>query len=197
MRKILNGIKFACLVLLVLLLANALIIFSIAKSRPNFDHADAAIVLGAAINTPALTNRTLEAARLAREDKVDLLVFSGGKIADSDISEAAYMDLVIQRFASDISTPYVLEEQSNTTYENINNSKVKLGEQGISTDSSVVIVSDEYHLARGVLLAKRAGFSKVYWSAPEPSYYTREALRYYYFREFMAMINYIPKFIFG
>lgn len=179
-----------------IILLNALFIYGVAHKQPNFEHADAAIILGAAINTPALSNRTKTALDLFQEGKVDRLVLSGGKIADSDISEAQYMEKVINRFSEENVT-YILEDQSHNTYENIRNSKQKLLEAGQGTDSSVVIVSDEFHLARGVLMAKREGFETVYWKAPEPSYYSVKDLRFYYMREFFAMFSYIPKFIFG
>ncbi len=191
--KILKYFLFAVLVVLVV---NVGFIYTIAKSRPEIERADAIIVLGAAINTPALTNRTAEGLRLYQDRKAEVMVLSGGKISESDISEAEYMEKVINRF-SDEPVEYLLEENSGTTYENIKNSQAKLREAGRSDNGSVIIVSDEFHLARGVLLAKRAGFETVYWSAPAPNYYSQEQLRFYYFREFMAMINYIPKFIFG
>ncbi|HAG27618.1 TPA: hypothetical protein DCG61_02460 [Patescibacteria group bacterium] len=191
--KILKYFLFAVLVVLIL---NVGFIYTIAKSRPEIERADAIIVLGAAINTPALTNRTAEGLRLYQDRKAEVMVLSGGKISESDISEAEYMEKVINRF-SDEPVEYLLEENSGTTYENIKNSQAKLREAGRADNGSVIIVSDEFHLARGVLLAKRAGFETVYWSAPAPNYYSQEQLRFYYFREFMAMINYIPKFIFG
>ncbi len=175
---------------------NILLIYGVAQTRPEFERADAAIILGAAINTPALTNRTTTALELYTAGKVERLVLSGGKISESDISEAQYMEKIIKRF-SDQEVEYILEDQSHSTYENIRNSTQKLAEAGQGTDSSVVIVSDEFHLARGVLMAKRAGFETVYWRAPKPTYYSAQDLRFYYVREFFAMINYIPKFIFG
>ncbi len=179
-----------------IILLNALFIYGVAHTQSNFQHADAAIILGAAINTPALSNRTTTALDLYQEGKVDRLVLSGGKIADSDISEAEYMEKVINRL-SNVEVEYILEDQSHNTYENIRNSKQKLSEAGQGTESSVVIVSDEFHLARGVLMAKREGFETVYWRAPEPSYYSLQDLRFYYMREFFAIFSYIPKFIFG
>lgn len=189
-------LKYVFGILGLAVLLNVFLIYGIAHKQSNFEHADAAIILGAAINTPALSNRTTTALDLYKEGKVDRLVLSGGKISESDISEAQYMEKIIKRF-SDKEVEYILEEQSHNTYENITNSKQKLSEVGQGTDSSVVIVSDEFHLARGVFLAKRAGFETVYWRAPEPSYYSAHDLRFYYVREFFAMINYIPKFIFG
>lgn len=178
-----------------LLVADASSIWIVAHHRPEIKNADAAIILGAAINTPALSNRTKEGLQLFEEGKVKLLVLSGGKIADADISEAEYMEKVINKNASE-PVEYILEENSHSTYDNIKNSKALLEQQGKDV-KSVVIVSDSFHLARGVLLAKRAGFEDVYWAGPNSGYYSRKELRYYYFREFVAMINYIPKFIFG
>lgn len=160
--------------------------------------ADSAIILGAAINTPALYNRSLEGLRLYEAGKTEVLVLSGGRISDKDISEAGYMKKVILK-NSDPSTSsgskiiqrIILEENSHTTFENIENSK-KL----IPNAKSVIIVSDKYHLARGVLIAKRLGFSSVYWSAPDSGYYPKEELYYHYFRESIALLAYIPKFLF-
>lgn len=172
-----------------LLDAGTLAFFSL--YRPEIPQTDAAIILGAAINTPALYNRSLEGLRLYQQRKTNLLVLSGGRISDEDISEAAYMKKTILKneFAP---VPFVLEDQSHTTYENIKNSK-KL----IPDAKSIIIVSDIFHLARGVIMAKREGFAHVYWSAPDPNYYNKKDLAFYYFREFVALIDYIPKFIKG
>lgn len=173
------------------LVADAALIWGIAHVRPEIKHADAIIILGAAINTPALTNRTKEGLELYEEGKADVMVLSGGKIADADISEAQFMEKVIKKNAQrDVN--YILEEESHSTYDNINNSKAKLGDK-----ESVIIVSDAFHLARAFLMAKRAGFETVYWSAPSSGYYKRDELRFYYLREFAAMFNYLPKFISG
>lgn len=171
--------------------ADALLIWGIAHTRPEIKHADAIIVLGAAINTPALTNRTKEGLEIYEQGKADVMVLSGGKISDSDISEAQFMEKIIAK-NSDGEVNYILEDQSHNTYDNIKNSKAKL-----EGKTSVIVVSDAFHLARAVLMAKRAGFDDVYWSAPSSGYYSRPELRFYYFREFVAMINYLPKFIFG
>ena len=177
--------------LLFLLAADAVLIWEVAHNQPEIDHADAIIILGAAINTPALRNRTLEGLEIYEQGKADVMVLSGGKIADEDISEAEYMKKVIDKNAKG-KVNYILEEESHNTYDNIKNSQKMLGDK-----ESVVIVSDSFHLARAVLMAKRAGFETVYWNSPSSGYYSREELRFYYIREFVAIINYLPKFIFG
>lgn len=174
-----------------LVAADLVLVWGIAHIRPEIKHADAVIVLGAAINTPALTNRTLEGLELYESGKADVMVLSGGKISEADISEAQYMEKVIKKNATK-KVNYIFEEESHSTYDNIKNSKAKLGDK-----DSVIVVSDAFHLARAVLMAKRAGFETVYWSAPSSGYYRHDELRYYYFRELIAMFNYLPKFIHG
>jgi uncharacterized SAM-binding protein YcdF (DUF218 family) len=145
--------------------------------------------LGAAINTPALYNRSLEGLKLYEEGKANEIIASGGKISDEDISEAAYMQKVIKKNSS-TTVPVILEDQSRNTFENIKNVKAKA-----PNVKSIIVVSDEFHLARAVLVARREGFYPVYWDAPEPTYYRRSELFYYYFREAVAIIDYLPKLI--
>lgn len=183
--------KLAIAIFILLLIADLALVLGLAHFRRDIKKADAVIILGAAINTPALYSRTIEGLHLYQDGKADRLVLSGGKIADADISEAQYMEKVLKANSSQL-PEYIMEEQSHNTYDNIKFSREKLGDK-----VTVIIVSDEFHLARAVLMAKREGFDEVYWSAPEPSYYSAAELRFYYFREFMAMLSYIPKFISG
>jgi len=174
-----------------ILIVDALVIAFFSIYRPAIPKADAIIILGAAINTPALYNRSMEGLRLYQDGKANILVLSGGRISDQDISEAKYMDKVITKNAQGL-VPVMLEDQSHTTYENIKNSKALLPDA-----KSIIVVSDKFHLARAVLVAKRAGFAHVYWAAPQPYYFSKSELAYYYMREEFAMIAYIPKFIFN
>lgn len=184
-------LTYGAIILGMVIAADAALVWGIAHVRPDIEHVDAIIILGAAINTPALSNRTKEGLKIYEQGKADVMVLSGGKIADEDISEAQYMEKVIKKNSRE-KVNYILEEQSHNTYDNIKNSKAKLGDK-----DSVIVVSDAFHLARAVLMAKRAGFETVYWSAPSSGYYRRPELRFYYFRELIAMLNYIPKFISG
>lgn len=189
MKYLFRVIKFVFIFIVLLLVIDAVLIFSFAHWHPEIKKADAIIVLGAAINSKAATNRAVEALRLYEQGKAPVIVASGGKIADPDISEASYIKKVVRK-NSEKEINVITEDQSSNTYENIKNSKAKIPDA-----KSAIIVSDQFHLARGVLLAIRNGFWPVYWSAPSDSYYGKETLRYYYFREFVAILNYIPKFI--
>lgn len=173
-----------------LLLDLAVVVF-FGLYRPQVKPADAIVVLGAAINTPALYNRSLHGLKLYEEGDAKVMVLSGGRISDKDISEAGYMRKVIEGNATG-PVPLILEEDSHSTYENLKNTKAKIG-----SDKSLIIVSDEYHLARAVIMAKRNGFGPVYWSSPKATYYKNSELAFYYLRELVAMLAYIPKFIMG
>ena len=159
--------------------------------RPHIQKADAIVILGAAIYTPSLKNRSLEGLRLYEAGDAKGVVVSGGRISDKDISEAGYMQKVIEGNATG-PVPIIIEDQSHSTYDNFKNTKAKIGK-----GKSIIVVSDAFHLARGVIMAEREGFKVLYWSAPKPYYYSKKDLLYYYIREDFAMIDYIPKFIFG
>jgi len=188
MWKILKWLFAAVVVFFVL---DAAIIWGFAHVRPQIPKADAIVILGAAINTPALYNRSLEGLRLYEQGKAPVLVLSGGVDYPKSIPEALYMQQVISNNTSSVPQT-VLDPDAHSTYENLKNSRRIMGR-----NKSVIIVSDEYHLARGVLIALRQGFYPVYWSAPKPSYYSKKDLTLYYLREMAAMVDYIPKFIFN
>ena len=170
-------------------LASLLFVIIFGQTKPGIPKTDAVIILGAAINTPALYNRSLEGLSIYESGKADLIILSGGRVSDKDISEAGYMKKVIYRHASG-TLPIILEEQSHSTFENLENAKILAPQV-----KSLVVVSDRFHLARGVLVAKAAGFKPVYWSAPDQSYYPLNELAFYYVREAVALISYLPRLI--
>lgn len=174
-----------------LILLDLAVVVFFGAYRPKIKSADAIVVLGAAINTPALYNRSLQGLKLYQEGDAKIMVLSGGRISDKDISEAGYMRKVIEANSKQ-PVPLILEEESHSTYDNIKNTKAKIG-----SGKSLVIVSDEYHLARAVIMAKREGFGPVYWSSPKANYYKNSELAFYYLRELVAMFAYVPKFVFG
>lgn len=184
-------LQIIILAAIALVIADVAVVLIFAHYRPPVGQADAIIVLGAAINTPALTSRTMEGLKYYREGKSKVMIFSGGRISDADLSEARYMQKVVLKNTAPGDQPtMILEEDSHNTYENLKNSREKL-----PNVHSVIIVSDEFHLARAVMTAKALGYGPVYWSAPEPNYYQPLELQRYYAREVAAMIAYIPKFL--
>ncbi len=155
------------------------------KDRPS----DAVVVLGAAPNSPAIRNRADLGKKLYLEGLAETIILTGGVTSSKDESEAKNMARFLSKNAS-TSLPLVLEESSTNTFENLENS------QGLVPQlSSIIIVSDTYHLPRAFLIAKRLGYRDVYWASPDSSYYRPSELAWYYLREMVAIIAYVPRFL--
>lgn len=170
---------------------DVLVILFFSFYRPVIKKADAIVVLGAAINTPASYNRSLEGLKLYQAGDAPLIILAGGVDYPHSLPEAEYMQNVILHNVSVVPS-MLLDTTSQSTFQNLQNTK-KL----ISGGKSIIIVSDSFHLARAVLTAKRLGFNPVYWDSPKPIYYDARELLYYYGREVFAMVDYLPKFAFG
>lgn len=119
----------------------------------NIQPADAALVLGNAVNkggrpNPCLRSRVAAAADLYHAGKVPKLVVSGGTDSDGS-NEARHMKAI----AVELGVPesrIATETKSENTYENILFSSIPL-----TGNTSVVLVSADYHLKRAGWLAGR------------------------------------------
>lgn len=174
-----------------LVLADAVFVWAFPNTDlpPQDKPADAVIVLGAAPNSPAIRNRARLGYLLYTDGLAKAIILTGGKTSSKDESEAMNM----ARFLTSeepATAPLVLEEQSANTFENLRNSK-----QLVPTADSIIIVSDSYHLPRAFLTAKSLGFSDVYWDSPNSDYYGSRELAWYYIREVVAIIAYLPKLL--
>lgn len=120
---------------------------------------DAVIVLGAAVHgkTPSRTLRyRLKKAVEYHEQNPDaIIIVSGGQGAQEDISEAEAMKiyLIENGVASD---NIIKEDKSTSTTENFAFSKEIL-DKTFDNDYAVAFVTNEYHILRASLCAKRAG----------------------------------------
>ena len=187
------------LILYLLILLSAIFVLTLAvifyfghiKNVPA--HADAAIVLGAKVNinnTPSdpLLNRTDEAVELYKSGLVNWIITTGGQglgyIPESKSARglAAKQGVPLSKI--------LIETDSHTTYENIQDIVDTAHKHNIN---SVIIVSDRFHLARGVMVAKYFGFKEVYWDYPSVSSYTKKELILNYLREALAIWAYLPK----
>lgn len=118
---------------------------------------DCAIVFGAAVSRgsqagPAITRRVAAAADLYRNDQVNRLVLTGGRGEGNASTEAEVMKRVaLQQGINE--KDITLENNARSTWENLQFSR------NLTSDcSSVVAVSDQYHLGRIRLLAWRQGW---------------------------------------
>ena len=129
--------------------------------------ADAAVVLGAAVWTsevsPVFKERINHGIELYRNRKVRKLIFTGGQGNPGEPTESS----AARQYALQSGVPagdILIEEQSHTTYENIEYAKHLADKNGIR---KVLIVSDPLHMKRAITMAKDAGL--VAEPSPTPS----------------------------
>lgn len=119
---------------------------------------DTMIVLGCMVyewGPSILLRDRLDTALDYLEDHPDTTVIvSGGQGADEHISEAQAMhDYLVERgFPPE---QILLEDQSTNTYENMLFSNRIIAENGIDVTDDIVVVSNDFHLARVRMLFKR------------------------------------------
>ena len=120
---------------------------------------DAVIVLGAAVHgkTPSRTlrYRLKRAVEYHKQNPNAIIIVSGGQGAQEDISEAEAMKiyLVENGVAGD---KIIKEDKSTSTTENFKFSKEIL-DKHFSGDYTAAFITNEYHILRASLCAKRAG----------------------------------------
>lgn len=148
-------------------------------------NADYLIALGAKVNGdhPSKTlHRRISAAREYLEtNKETTVIVSGGQGPYETVTEAYAMEKVLVE--NGISKDRILkEEKSTNTEENIRFSSAFIP----SKDASVVIVTSDFHLYRGMAIAKKQGFTNVSGCASKSD---PRLIIHYYLREFFAVIK--------
>ena len=145
-----------------------------AKAR----EAETLIVLGCQVrgSVPSrqLRERIGSAEKYLKEHPDSVAVLSGGQGQGEEISEARCM---FEKITGDGIDPdrLFLEDESTNTWENIRSSLAVIRENGLSEKTAVV--TNDYHIARAKLIAKKAGLSAEGVSAfsdPTPVFYFRE-----------------------
>lgn len=155
-------LKLICLLLalgLVCYLALETVVLWSAHSDVS-DQPGAMVILGAQLKDdgPSLfLQRRLETALEYLADHPDtLVVVSGGQGPDEPGTEASGMEAFLRShgFAGTVWK----EEQSHNTKENLKNSKTLLAQRGYDVSDGVILVSNDFHLARCRLLGSRFGY---------------------------------------
>lgn len=188
MKIVIRVFKTFLLFVGILVVMDVVFVLGAAFIEPKPKKVDAIVVMGAAINSPELYSRSLKALELYEQSLAPVVVLTGGRISDKDISEAVYAKKVMEKNSKEpINT--VLEDSSTNTYENMKNAKKLLPEA-----KSIIVVTDSYHSARSVLMALSVGFKEVLWASSE-NIATPKTNIYHYLREMVALPSYIPKFL--
>ena len=151
------------------------------KADTGFDHV---IVLGAQVRgtepSRALRRRLDRAAAVAAENPDAVLILSGGKGGGEDISEAECMRNYLLEAGVE-EAKMVLEDRSTSTQENLLFSDRLTG----CSKGKCGIISNDFHICRALLMAKKAGYTDVY-GIPAPGDPIMEA--HYVVREGAAIL---------
>jgi len=145
---------------------------------------DVLLILGCRVRgsapEPMLRMRAERAARFLKQHPACTAVCCGGIVHDDQtVSEAAAIrEILLQNGVSD--SRILLEDRSQTTYENFVNALRLLEEHGIPAEN-IAFLSSEFHLLRAALIGRLAGVRAGTVAAPSPKNeklknYLREAL---------------------
>lgn len=166
LKRLLKPVSVICSALLLAAGLPALSIHSYRNTASDL-HADAAVVLGAAVwgneLSPVFRERVNHAIHLYRNGRVRKLIFTGGKGSPGEPAESSAAREYARRSgvqADDILT----EESSHTTYENILYAKRVADAHGLK---SVLVVSDPLHMKRAVVMAGDLGLAA--YPSPTPT----------------------------
>jgi uncharacterized SAM-binding protein YcdF (DUF218 family) len=151
--------------------------------------ADYLIILGAGLNGDKLSwtlwERVNKGYEILQDNPAMKVVVSGGQGPGEWITEAEGMQryLVEQGIAEE---RIIKEEQSTSTMENFRYS-LKLLEQQPMFDASepVLVITNDFHMFRAKLLAKRNGLNPIGVPSPTPWYLRPNA----YLREYFAVVK--------
>lgn len=167
------------------ILVTEVIIIRYGLEQPS-KQADYVLVLGAQVKGTKPTYSLMKRLDVAYEYLVEnpdaVVILSGGQGPGEDVTEAYAMSVYMKAKGLDESR-IILEDRSTNTYENIIYSRELMD----SPDASVVLVTNHFHVFRGVGVAKKQGLSNVEGLGAPTKWYT---VPNQYLREAFAVIKY-------
>lgn len=145
------------------------------------------VVLGAGLRgeepSLILKSRLDRAAEFLEENPDATAILCGGQGVNEIIPESVVMYRYLRDRGIDESR-LTMEDQSNDTAENLKNAKRLLEEQGAS--NQIVLLTNEFHLWRAKMLARRYGLDAAGLPASTPN---QQFLKpNYYLREYFSMV---------
>lgn len=185
--------KPLAVVLAILLVAMAITAVPIllgVKSQPEAS-CDYLIVLGAGVEgdtpSPILQDRIDAAFAYLTEHPDTVCIATGGKGDDENLSEAQCMFDHLTALGIDADRIW-LEDQATSTVENFQYSIQLLEEKTGGIPDSVGVLSNEFHLFRASLMAKKQGLQPIFVAAPTSNMAVRIG---YTIREILALWKYL------
>lgn len=183
-KKFIKKFIYFILVIIIVLMIDVLYIFSHYNDKA-VEKYDCAVIFGAAvwrddIPSHALYDRTMEAGKLYRNNLVSCIVMSGGPSTYGAHEVDVIKKILIQER---IPRNALIKDLSGlNTLATLNN---------LDKTKSYILVSNDFHLARINILAKRIGLNK--FTTHSSTYYNgRYAKESYFFsRELIGIIYYL------
>lgn len=178
--KILVGIGYAAFIVFFIVCCTVMIA---AQGTPPESGADAIIILGGGVKghvaTIAVQTRLEAAIGYLNANPKTIAVVSGGQGRQEEVPEALVMEEYLLRAGIDESR-IIQEDKSTSTWENFVNSKAIL-DRKFGKNYKVVYVTNEFHIYRAGLTAKKAGLNAEGLSSPSalylyPNNFLRETL---------------------
>lgn len=171
--------------LLLIFIVTECVIIGYGSKEPQPD-ADYVLVLGAQVKgtrlTYALQTRLDTAYEYAINNPKTMVIVSGGQGPGEQVTEAYAMAEYLK--AKGLEEERILQEnQSTSTFENIEFSKKLID----STDAHIVLVTNHFHVYRGVGVAKKQGLTNVEGLGAPTKWYT---IPNQYVREAFAVVKY-------
>lgn len=158
----------------------------VADPKPNADYM---IILGAKVNgtvpSKTLRARVYGTKEYLEKNKNTKVIVSGGQGNGEDVTEAFAMKKLLINMGISENRIY-MEEKSTNTEENIRFSKAMIEEQVKKKPYEVVIATSDFHIYRGISLAKKQGITNVSGCPSKPD---KILMVHYYFREFFAVVK--------
>ncbi|AHF07009.1 YdcF family protein [Desulfitobacterium metallireducens] len=169
------------------MLIESLLLYNTKDSVPS--QVDYLIILGAGLNGDQLSwtlwERVDKGLRILQDNKEMKVVVSGGQGQGEWITEAEAMQryLIKQGIAKE---RILKEEKSTSTMENFRYSRVLLDQQtDYDPNEPVPVITNDFHMLRSKLLARRNGINPVGVPSPTP-WYLRPNV---YLREYFALVK--------
>lgn len=184
----LKWVKIA--VILAIILEVALVGFIAAYGQSdNLNYTeDAVIVLGAGIHgdkvSVPLAYRLNAAIEYHEKNPNALIVVTGGKGFQETVTEAEAMEKYLVRRGVD-PDKIIKEEAATSTNENMRFTKQILDKR-LQDDYSVVVITNNFHIYRGVAIAKTEGFKNVHYKHAGLKWYNMAPC---YLRESLAVLK--------
>ena len=187
-KNIFRGMVVLCSVVLATVIIIEGLIIVVGNKTETEQEVDYLIILGAGLYwdkvSPALEERLKVSLEYLEENKEMKAIVSGGQGPNEKFSEAYAMSGYLIKHGIE-KDRIILEDQSRNTFQNLNFSLEKIKEIDSQKNPRVLIASNNFHVFRAKIIAKRLGMVPYGLPAQTPPTIVFKS----YVREYFAVIK--------